>query len=242
MSLDKSKEGLETGQTVSRVYVALRTPILDGVIPPGTRINIDAIARDLGVSQTPVREALQRLETDDLLVYTPGRGYKTTPVLDQRGLTSLFEFRLLVEPWAARSAATNRLANPAHSLDEELREFERIVEAGGDVRQAMLAHDGRFHDRILESAGNAVVRQAFLQTHCHLHVFRLYHADITGENTSAEHREVSAAIRDCDADRAEAAMVAHIKNSYLRSSIAFTGEGGHAPLRLSIPPRIHMSL
>jgi len=242
VSLNKAGEGLEAGQTVSHVYVALRTPIVDGAIPPGTRINIDAIARDLGVSQTPVREALQRLETDDLLVYTPGRGYKTTPVLDQHGLMSLFEFRLLVEPWAARAAATDRLANPAHLLDQDLQEFERLVEAGGDVRQAMLAHDGRFHDRILEAAGNAVVRQAFLQTHCHLHVFRLYHADVTGVNTSSEHREIWTAIRDRDADRAEAAMVTHIKNSYLRSSIAFTDERDEAPLQLTILPRVHMTL
>ena len=157
MPAQKQPESPETRAAVARVYSALRIPIVDGEMPPGTRIKIDAVARDLGVSQTPVREALQRLESDDLLVYTPGRGYRTTPMLDFKGLRSLFEFRLLVEPWAARSVATDRLSNPGPALAKELADFERIADRDGDVRQMMLAHDAHFHDMILAAAGNDVV-------------------------------------------------------------------------------------
>ena len=138
MATNPSSPATESGAAVSRVYAALRMPIVDGAIAPGTRINIDAVARDLGVSQTPVREALQRLEADDLLMYTPGRGYRTTPMLDLAGLRSVFEFRLLVEPWAARTAASDRLANPAADLDEEISSFEKAAASQGDVRQQML--------------------------------------------------------------------------------------------------------
>lgn len=196
-------------------------PILDGEIPPGERINIDAVARRLGVSQTPVREALQRLEGDDLLIYTPGRGYRTTPMLDLAGLRAVYEFRLLVEPWAARAAAGDRLTNPAHALDEELVDFEGVAAAQEDVRQGLLGHDSRFHDLILTAAGNPVVRQAYSQTHCHLHVFRLYQVDANGEITIEEHRRIWRAIRDGDPDAAETAMTEHIKNSYGRSAVAF---------------------
>ena len=65
---------------VTDVYASMRASILEGEIAPGTRINIDAVARSLGVSQTPVREVLQRLEGDNLVVYNPGRGYSTTPL------------------------------------------------------------------------------------------------------------------------------------------------------------------
>ena len=63
LSVSKPFEAAEAGSgaAVTKVYAALRMPILDGEIPPGTRINIDAVARRLGVYQTPVREALQRL-------------------------------------------------------------------------------------------------------------------------------------------------------------------------------------
>jgi DNA-binding GntR family transcriptional regulator len=101
----------------------MRASILEGEIAPGTRINIDAVSRSLGVSQTPVREVLQRLEGDNLVVYNPGRGYSTTPLLDLAELRSLFEFRLLVEPWAARPAAVDRLANPSAALEKEITAF-----------------------------------------------------------------------------------------------------------------------
>ncbi|AHK35971.1 putative HTH-type transcriptional regulator ydhC (plasmid) [Rhodococcus opacus PD630] len=206
------------------MYSTLRDSIVASEIPPGTRMNIDAIARDLGVSQTPVREALQRLEGDNLVVYSPGRGYGTTPLLQLPELRSLFEFRLLVEPWAARSAAVDRLANPADTLDRELETFERRVDDRGDLRQDLVAHDTRFHDTILGAAGNRVVQQAFVQTHCHLHIFRLYPADVDGTVTIAEHRRVWEAIRRCEPEAAEEAMADHIRNSFSRFAQAFDGD------------------
>lgn len=219
MAADSSAQP-EAGASVSRVYQALRGPIVDGEIPPGARINIDAVARELRVSQTPVREALQRLEADDLLVYTPGRGYRTTPILDPAGLRSLFEFRLLVEPWAAGSAASDRLANPADALGAELSSFERIAGEARDVRQDMLAHDTRFHGMILSATGNEVVRLAFAQTHCHLHVFRLYQADADAAATLEEHLAIGEAIGKGAADSAGKAMTQHLRHSYQRSAAA----------------------
>ncbi|MFC9359589.1 GntR family transcriptional regulator [Rhodococcus sp. NPDC057014] len=205
------------------VYSSLRDSIVASEIPPGTRMNIDAIARELGVSQTPVREALQRLEGDNLVVYSPGRGYSTTPLLGLPELRSLFEFRLLVEPWAARSAAVDRLTNPSAGLDRELEVFERRIDEGGDLRQDLVAHDTRFHDTILGAAGNRVVQQAFQQTHCHLHIFRLYPADVDGTVTVTEHRRVWDAIRACTPEAAEQAMADHIRNSFTRFAQAFDG-------------------
>ncbi|KRE91737.1 GntR family transcriptional regulator [Arthrobacter sp. Soil764] len=214
----------------------MRASILDGEIAPGTRINIDAVARSLGVSQTPVREVLQRLEGDNLVVYNPGRGYSTTPLLDLPELRSLFEFRLLVEPWAARAAAVDRLANPAGTLEKELAGFrDAMKRSSKDLRQDLVAHDTRFHDAILAASGNPVVRHAFAQTHCHLHTFRLYPADVDGAITVAEHTAVREAIEACDPERAEAAMTTHIRNSFDRFAKAFDGE--LAPLEDSGPPR-----
>ncbi|TQJ33742.1 GntR family transcriptional regulator [Arthrobacter sp. SLBN-122] len=220
---------------VPDVYTAMRASILDGEIAPGTRINIDAVARSLGVSQTPVREVLQRLEGDNLVVYNPGRGYSTTPLLDLPELRSLFEFRLLVEPWAARAAAVDRLANPAGTLERELAGFRDAMKRSRDLRQDLVAHDTRFHDTILAASGNPVVRHAFAQTHCHLHTFRLYPADVDGAITVAEHTAVREAIEACDPERAEAAMTTHIRNSFDRFAKAFEGE--LAPLEDSGPPR-----
>ncbi|NUP75090.1 MAG: GntR family transcriptional regulator [Sinomonas sp.] len=220
-------------------YAGLRAMILDGALAPGERINIDAIARRFEISQTPVREALQRLEGDNLVVYSPGRGYSTTPLLGPDELRSLFEFRLLVEPWAARSAAVDRLANPGRALAADLDALEQLMLGGGDLRQALVAHDARFHDLILEAAGNSVVRHAFEQTHCHLHTFRLYPADVDGGRTLEEHREIAAAIAACDGAGAEGAMSRHIFNSFDRFAQAYAGDAGLGPL--SSRPRMRLA-
>lgn len=221
----------------AEAYGVLRALILEGGLAPDERINIDAIARRLDVSQTPVREALQRLEGDNLVVYAAGRGYSTTPLLSPEDLRSLFEFRLLIEPWAARSAAVDRLANPGRVLREELSSLEGGMHAGGDIRQLLVAHDARFHDLILDASGNSVVRHAFEQTHCHLHTFRLYPADVDGARTLEEHSEIAGAIAACDAAGAEAAMGRHIFNSFDRFSQAYAGSGELGSLVRSSRPR-----
>jgi len=139
-------------------------------------------------------------------------------------LRSLFEFRLLVEPWAARSAAVERLANPAGALRTELAGLERNVDVTANLRQDLVGHDARFHALILASAGNEVVQQAYVQTHCHLHMFRLYPADLDGRITLLEHRGIHEAIAARDPGAAEAAMSEHIRNSFYRFARAFDEE------------------
>lgn len=229
MTVSTAGDATTAKVAASEVYSALRQSILDGDIAPGTRINIDAVSRRLGVSQTPVREALQHLEGDNLLVYYPGRGYSTTPLLSLPELRSLFEFRLLVEPWAARSAAVDRLSNPSAALRAELEVLERQVDDTVNVRQDLLAHDARFHDLILASAGNPVVQQAYVQTHCHLHMFRLYPSDLDSQVTLMEHRGIRDAIAAADPVAAEEAMSAHLRSSFHRFARAFGAEPAALP-------------
>lgn len=227
----------------SDVYRLLRTAVMSGEIAPDSRINIEAISRTFSVSQTPVREALQRLEGDNLIVYAPGRGYSTTPLLDLQGLHDLFEFRLLVEPWAARAVAVDRLSNPGTQLLHEVEKFFGTAAPGADlprdqdVRQDMVAHDARFHELILTATGNPVVGQAYAQTHCHLHIFRLYPRDLDRAATVDEHRTIANAVADADPEAAEQAMSEHIKNSFGRFSRAFEVSAGPTTLaHMKRPP------
>jgi DNA-binding GntR family transcriptional regulator len=224
----------------SEVYTLLRAAVLSGEIAPDSRINIEAISRTFGVSQTPVREALQRLEGDNLIVYAPGRGYSTTALLDLQGLHDLFEFRLLVEPWAARAVAVDRLSNPGTQL---LHEVERFVDTAGpdqDLRQDMVAHDARFHELILTATGNPVVGQAYAQTHCHLHIFRLYPRDLDRDATVDEHRRIANAVASADPETAEQAMAEHIKNSFGRFRQAFDVTPGSPTLAHTTRPPLRL--
>lgn len=201
------------------VHARIRRLIMERRIPPGERIVIDRLARHLGVSQTPVREALRRLEGDGLVLPRQPRGYGTSDVLTAAQLGDLFEVRLLLEPWAARDAAT-RGAVLGELLTEEIARFQRAQESGPEHGSPTrnFTHDQRFHALLLEGADDSVLRTSFDQLHAHLHLFRLFPADLDGECTLVEHTAIADAIRSGDPDAAEAAMTAHLHQAFERFS------------------------
>jgi DNA-binding GntR family transcriptional regulator len=208
LSLDQSSAKLSTAE----VYELLKRRILEHSIAPNTRVNIHRIASELGVSATPVREALRLLQGDNLLVAISNKGYATTPILDAKGVRDLFELRLLIEPWAARTAAANRLHNPARELKKEIQAFDA---ESGSIQQVMIEHDSRFHRAILLSTENPTVIQAFEQSHCHLHLFRMFREDWDWKKSLAQHKQIAKAIADADPKAAEEAMRNHLKSAYL---------------------------
>jgi DNA-binding GntR family transcriptional regulator len=195
------------------VYEALKTMVMDHDIAPGARISIDGVAADLDVSPTPVREALARLEADGLATKEPLRGYRATALLSRRELDDLFEFRLLVEPWAAARAAENASADDHAHLTAEVASFDDAPPAGYDRYKALTSHDARFHSLLLGASGNTNVRLAFERTHCHLHVFRLYYVKQVGLHALAEHERIVTAVGAGDPAEAEDAMRAHLEQS-----------------------------
>lgn len=219
--MSDSQVGVTEVNPARSVYERIRGRILRSEIPPASRINIDQLARELEVSATPVREALKQLQGHNLVVQERGSGYSTTPLLTSDELREMFEFRLLLEPWAARSAAQDRLSNPGYALEREIDALEALVAQHHDVRFELIEHDVRFHDLIFRSVGNEVLHTAYTQAHCHLHAFRLYPNDYSGERTVVEHREIARAIRAREAEVAEAAMRQHLSNGYRRFAAGY---------------------
>ena len=225
--------------TTAQVYEALRRKILDHTIPPATKVNIHHISQEFGVSPTPVREALRLLQGDNLLVATSNKGYATTEVLDLKGVRDLFEFRLLIEPWATGVSAENRLTNPSRMLKEELKRFDANADS---IQHALIAHDSRFHTTILEATGNRTVVQAFEQSHCHLHLFRMYGQNWDWQATISEHEEIVEAIDRADSVGAEEAMTKHLHSAYLRFYNALTESSGEvADMPEKRPARVKVS-
>ena len=215
-SIDADLAADEGGRlTTADVYVRLRRKILDHSIPPATKVNIHHVSQEFGVSPTPVREALRLLQGDNLLVATSNKGYATTKVLDAAGVRDLYEFRLLIEPWAARTAASNRLSNPANVLSAELAGFDTNTDS---IQHTLIEHDSRFHGAILSATDNKTVIQAFQQSHCHLHLFRIYRLNWPWQDTIDEHAEILRGIREADPEAAEKAMREHLYAAYERFS------------------------
>ncbi|MEU8638065.1 GntR family transcriptional regulator [Amycolatopsis sp. NPDC048633] len=194
------------------VYEQIRALIMNDGIEPGARVNIDEIARELGVSGTPVREALARLESEELVSRLPLRGYRVTELLNRKEVDDMYALRLLLEPpSAARAASAMSDANVA-LLEAELATCPAApVEDAYSDYKALTAHDARLHELILHLAGNVAVEQAFARTHCHLHFFRLNYNQPFGEQTIAEHRVIVDALVAGNAAKARKAMTDHLE-------------------------------
>lgn len=199
------------GRMADEVYDTLLGQLMSLRIEPGSRVTIDALARELRVSQTPIRDALNRMEADGLVVRVPHAGYRIPPQITRERFEDMVEIRLLLEPAAARHAAERASAEQVGGLRRMLDEMAELVEGDRHVAYGAFGlRDAAFHDLVADSAGNQVVREALARLHTHVHLFRLlYDAEVTFL-AMGEHEEVLAAIAARDPDAAAYAMRRHI--------------------------------
>jgi DNA-binding GntR family transcriptional regulator len=190
-----------TGTTADAVHQALRHGILQGDLAPGERLRSDALANELRVSRTPVREALRKLEAEGL-VARAGSGL-IVRALSEQDLTELFYVREALEGMAARLAAEN--ATPSETAEiRELLEDMDTLRRRGDV-EALRRLTGEFHQLVCRASHNNLLLQslkALLDT-----VRQIQTSTLHGEGRPAaalkEHRNLLRAIEARDGDRAE---------------------------------------
>ncbi|MFJ7592318.1 GntR family transcriptional regulator [Streptomyces sp. NPDC097617] len=198
-----------TVTAAERVYQHVKQGVLDRVYEGGILLTEGELATAVGVSRTPVREALLRLETEGLLKLYPKKGALVLQVSAQE-ITDVLETRLLVEEFTVRRsvpAPPGLLDRLAVLLDEQRRHA-----AGGDLA-AMMAADRGFHAEIVRSAGNQILCRLYDQLRdrqlrmgvalLHAHPERL-------DRTLAEHAEILDALRAGDEEKAAAAVRGHI--------------------------------
>lgn len=216
------------GKPISRhglaeeAYEAIFAQLMALKIPPGSRITVDNLARELNVSQTPIREALGRLEGEGLVIKTHLIGYSAAPQIPRRRFDELYDLRLLLEPEAAQRAVQRMDGKRLAVLQEVAGVMSR--RQGGDERfrySAFARQDAVFHDRILEFAGNELIRQTLAHQHTHFHIFRLmFHSRVT-EEALDEHEALLVAFAEGDDKAARRAMRDHIERSRDRLLPAF---------------------
>lgn len=188
-------------------------------IPPGTRINIDKLARELRVSNTPLREALTRLETEGLVTRENLRGFWTADLIDKRGIRDYYAVRLLLEPSAAEEAARSSsvetlTADLQKFLDEMRESSQRNAHDHGYQEYRDLAQaDARFHGAIAAASGNAVLANILAGMNAHVHNYRLYFRGGMADDTAVEHQAVLDALIARDPAAAAAAMRSHLAHA-----------------------------
>ena len=191
-------------------YSLILSAIDDGTYRPGDRLVESELAERFGVSRTPVREALQRLETQSMLT-RDGRSL-IVATLDHNQLAELYTVRTELEALAARLAAR-------HASREEVRVLGAMVEEDRailDDPQALARANRRFHHQIhLASHNRYLVQQLDI---VHRTMALMAHSSLAvpgrGDDSLAEHREIVQAIGAGDPDAADATLRAHISRAY----------------------------
>jgi DNA-binding GntR family transcriptional regulator len=217
-----------------RAYEQLKARLMDGQIEPGSRLVIDRLVTDLGVSQTPLREALARLEAEGLVVKTTNRGYRSAPLIDAPRMLQLFEIRMILEPAAAELAVDRADEKLITRLTRTVRAMERAPRGGvyEEYRQVAEA-DAAFHKAIMEASGNIYLSEVYQRLHAHQQTARLYtRSGAPGvPEAVTEHRAVLEALRGHDALAAAEAMRAHLQLSRARLFAMLDPSLRHQPQR-----------
>jgi len=197
-----------TRGTVDRVYEELKNQAISYAIKPGSRLNEGEVARSLGVSRTPVREALNRLAAAGFLSFTPSQGFFRKP-LDPSEVFDLYEMRQAIEVASVRLAA-------GRATDEGLRELDQFLTVSSecsDIREVdrLVRFDEEFHERIVRLSGNREMLSCLLNINDRIRFFRWVDMESgRRRNTQEEHREVHSALQARDGERAATMLYSHI--------------------------------
>lgn len=200
---------LQPTSLAEKAYRAIRELIVSLELAPGAVIDERELVERLEIGRTPVREALRRLAQERLVEVYPRRGMFVTGV-DVRELTRLSEVRAVLEPEAARLAATRATDDDRAEIAALLEELE----AGGSNDPELMALDERIHRTIYRAAHNDLL-EATLERYFAL-ALRIWmialdrHQELEG--AVQEHRTLLEAIRDGDPELAGSTMRSHVQN------------------------------
>ena len=203
-------EALRTRSRADFVFESLRDAISDGRIAVGERVREEEIARELGVSRTPVREALQRLHQRGLLVFGNGRGLVVAE-LSQHQVLQLYAMREILEGSAARFAAQHATAADVAIL---YRQQKELAEAKPDAL-LLVTLNRRFHQAIYEAAHNQYLMQTLNMLHDSLALLHnaTFRVPSRRSESDEEHHRIVAAIEKRDPGAAEEAAREHIRQA-----------------------------
>lgn len=226
-ALDRLEQG---GQLAERTYEAIKSATLVNRLPPGTPLSVPELARQLGVSRSPVREAVQRLIYDGLATHSPNRGAEVS-LVDIDDLRQLYVVREQLEGLAARLATEHLDAESLAELRGILAEHERTLASDVDPHaveppaQDIVAHielDRRFHRTLRDLARNphltAVLEPMAGRSHFALH--SLWRSADAPRLALDEHRRIVEAMVTGDPALAEEAARQHIARLRIRLSQA----------------------
>lgn len=193
------------------VFNTLREAILKGELKPGERLMELQLAAKLGVSRTPIREAIRMLEQEGLAVTVPRKGAEVAR-MTEKDMEDVLQVRGALDELAVRLATENITPEQLEQLEQARQRFEQSL-TSGNVKEIAQA-DVDFHDAIYQATGNA--RLVNLLNNLREQLYR-YRVEYLKDSRSyprllKEHQDIVDALRRKDKSSASEAMVDHVKN------------------------------
>lgn len=192
------------------VFNTLRNAILKGELEPGEKLMEKKLAEKLGVSRTPIREAIRKLELEGLVVMTPRKSAEVARITKE-DLTDVLEVRRVLESLAIDLACRNITNEILAELEDNLVRFKAAVK-NNDITE-IATTDVEFHETIYKSTGNKRLIQILNNLREQMYRYRLeYIKDKqTRDNLVIEHRGIIDALKERDKEKGRKAILNHIE-------------------------------
>ena len=211
-STQGQKDGRDKYSLRGRVFQSIREDILSGRYEQNTELKEAAIGAELGVSRTPVREALRQLELEGLVTIIPNRGAYVN-MITAKDVQDIYVIRSMLEGLCARWAPQSITAEQLDSMEETLclseyhtskKNYEKLYEL-----------DSLFHEQLYEAGGSRILNHILSDFHDYVKMVRKATISTSSRSVTSteEHRAIFEAIKEKDPDKAEALAKEHVKHT-----------------------------
>lgn len=211
-STQGQKDGRDKYSLRGRVFQSIREDILNGRYKQDTELKEAAIGAELGVSRTPVREALRQLELEGLVSIIPNRGAYVN-MITAKDVQEIYEIRSMLEGLCARWATRSITKEQLDSMEESLclseyhttkKNYDKLYEL-----------DSLFHEQLYEAGGSRILNHILSDFHDYVKMVRKVTISTSSRSVTSteEHRAIFEAIKEKDPEKAEALAKEHVKHT-----------------------------
>lgn len=205
-------------KSLEKAYNVIKNGVLDGSFKPGERLIESKLVELVGVSRTPIREAIKQLAADNYLVMKPNSGVAVAD-WSVRELEDIFKLRALTEGLIARRATKFITEEQISALEQHADAIDQVLEQGApyDILR-FLDENAAFHKTILAAADSTVLAQALERLISPPIVYQVAHNFTAAElrRSNSHHREIIDSMKARDGDWADHSMQSHVMSAYNR--------------------------
>ncbi len=212
---DELKDSVENSALSTKVYEVLREQIVKHKLHPGEKLNIYALAKLLGVSRSPIKEAFNRLSTEGLITIYPHKGTYVRSTMGPKEIEDLFGVRLMIELWGVEAALKDVKSLDLERMADLLHRCDPLFSAKDSYDySSFFKCDHEFHTVIVDSAKNARLGQLYKSLGVHIQILKALWGRHRAQalRSHKEHHQIFEAFRK-DSSDIKRRLIDHIETS-----------------------------